>query len=135
MSGYDRLALRTFDINQVLELLGVKTEGLDRIRLARGVVGKTSYVALAAIFGLAVIAWRLTSDERALLFIAVLIGFIFFAFFVGILRFAKHNPGLALLEGAELLQWRQMEISAKEMPAAIVSDLTMPPSTESSTNA
>ena len=30
--------------------------------------------------------------------------------------FAERNPALALLEGAELIEWRRMEVAAKGVP-------------------
>jgi len=44
---------------------------------------------------------------------AVLIVVVFVVYFGGVLWFANRHPGVALLEGAELIQWRQMDIAAK----------------------
>ena len=46
-------------IREALEQSGLSAFKLDRIRLARGVVGKATYVAVAAILALGGIAWRL----------------------------------------------------------------------------
>jgi|SRR5277367_2704320 len=100
-------------IRRVLDQSGIKASSLDRIRLARGVVGKASYVAVAAVLALRGIAWRLR-DPIYLLVAAVLIVLVFAIYFSGTLWFANRHPGVALLlEGAELIQWRQMDIAAK----------------------
>jgi hypothetical protein len=99
-------------IRQVLDQSGINASSLDRIRLARGVVGKASYVAVAAVLALGGIAWRLR-DPIYLLVAAVLILLVFAIYFSGTLWFANRHPGVALLEGAELIQWRQMDIAAK----------------------
>ena len=100
------------DITRALNAAGVNSASLDRIRLARGVVGKSSYVAGAAIFAIAVVAFSLR-DPFYLFCLAPLSAFIFITYFIGALWFAHKNPGLALLEGAELIQWRQMEMAVK----------------------
>jgi hypothetical protein len=100
------------DIRKILEESGFKVDGLDRIRLARGVVGKSSYVAGAAMLVFAVLAMRVSGVGL----FAALIGatvVLFISYLVGILWFATKNPGLALLEGAELIQWRQMDMGVK----------------------
>ena len=48
-----------------------------------------------------------------LIWIAVLAVGVFVLYFLGVLIFAERNPGTALLEGAELLRWRQSELAAK----------------------
>jgi hypothetical protein len=123
---YNQPHMGTIDLTELLDRAGIKVGGLDRIRLARGVVGKSSYVALSAMLALAVAAWGLKGNA-ALLSLAGIILFLFVVYFVGIIRFANRNPGLALLEGAELIQWRQMEISAQGMPAQVNTQLTTPP--------
>jgi hypothetical protein len=103
------------DIRKILEESGFKVEGLDRIRLARGVVGKSSYVAGAAMLVFAVLAMRVSGVGL----FAALIGatvVLFICYLIGILWFATKNPGLALLEGAELIQWRQMDMGVKGTP-------------------
>jgi hypothetical protein len=105
-------------IKSALEATGISASGLDRIRLARGVVGKTSYVAGAAILALAAIGVVLR-EPTFLLAIGGIIAAVFVVYFAGVIWFAHHHPGESLLEGAELIQWRQMEMAAK--------DLSLPP--------
>ena len=44
---------------------------------------------------------------------AVLVVLVLLVYFAGTLWFANRHPGGALLEGAELIQWRQMDMAAK----------------------
>jgi hypothetical protein len=102
-------------IQDTLRQVGVSTATLDRIKLARGLVGKTSYVAGAAIIALGVVAYGLKGFSVFLIADAALIVLLFAGYFGGVLWFAHRHPGVALLEGAELIQWRQMEMAAKSV--------------------
>ncbi len=101
------------DIPEILEKCGLKVETFEKVRLGQGVVGKTSYVVGFAILALAIISLRIT-DQFLLAAIAASI--------VGLAiwhphktrTFAKENPALALLEGAELVAYKQIELAAKE---------------------
>lgn len=101
---------------ETLKGIGFKVEGLDRVRLGRGVIGKASYVAGVAILGLGGIAFALR-DTTYLLIDAFLICFVFASYFAGSLWFANRHPGVALLEGAELIQWKQLEAGARDESA------------------
>ena len=90
-------------------------QALGHIRLAHGVVGKASVVAGIALLMLGSIAWRI--DTGLLL---VMVGAILLAFFVylaAMLWFAHTHPEQALLEGAEIIQYRQQEMAARGVPA------------------
>lgn len=86
----------------------------ERVRLARGVVGKASTVAIAAVAALGAVAWSLR-DPLYLIIVAALIVCVFAIYFGGTLWFANKHPGVSLLEGAELIRWREMEMSSKSM--------------------
>ncbi len=107
-------------IQRALDRSGINVSSLDQIRLARGVVGKASYVALAAVLMLGGvaggIAWR-WHDPILLMVVSILMAVVFMVYFAGILWFANRHPGVALLEGAELIQWRQMDIAARAVPS------------------
>src|SRR5437588_748666 len=103
------------NVKQILEASGV-SESLDRIRLAQGVVGKSSYVAGIALLALLVVAYSL-KDTSYLLAIGCFVLVLFFGYFIGVLWFANRHPDLALLEGSELVKWRQIEMAAKEIPS------------------
>jgi hypothetical protein len=101
-------------IHNALRQVGINSSSLDRIQLARGVVGKSSYVAGAAILALGTIALVLR-EPLFLIADAVLVPLLFVFYFCGVLWFAHKHPGTALLEGAELIQWRQMDMAAKDV--------------------
>jgi hypothetical protein len=98
-------------VKSALEGAGISTSSLDSIRLARGFVGKASYVAGIALLALGAAALR-GGDTMVVSFLMVAV---FTVYFLGALWFAHRHPGEALLEGAELIKWRQMEIGAKDI--------------------
>jgi hypothetical protein len=102
-------------IKKALEAVGVSESSLDRIRLAQGFVGKASYVAGAALLVLIAVAASLR-DPVYLLIVAFLALCLFGIYFFGALWFSHTHPDLALLEGAELIRWRQIEMAAKGNP-------------------
>jgi hypothetical protein len=103
------------DLKSALGQMGFKAEGVDRIRLARGVVGKSTYVAVATMGVLSVAAYGLKANPIGLLIVGFGAIVLFCVYFFGIMFFASKNPNLAFLEGAELIHWRQMDISAQGM--------------------
>jgi hypothetical protein len=103
-------------VKQVLEAVGVSESSLDRIRLAQGVVGKSSYVAAVALLALLVVAYSL-KDSGYLMVVGFIILLLFFVYFGGVLWFATKHPDMALLEGAELVKWRQIDMAAKGQPS------------------
>jgi hypothetical protein len=115
----------TPEIHKFLEATGFRSSAFDRIRFSRGIIGKASYVAVAAMLALGIVAYNLR-EPMLLLAIGLLIVFLFVAFFVGTLWFANKHPGPALLEGAELIQWRQMETTASNPPESIDRELIEP---------
>jgi hypothetical protein len=100
-------------VKNALEGAGISAEALDRIRLARGFVGKASYVAGVALIVVGGIALR--AAESSVLIFGIFALAIFAIYFGGTLWFAHRHPGEALLEGAELIKWRQMEMAAKNL--------------------
>jgi hypothetical protein len=109
------------EIDKTLAKAGISAEALDRVRLAQGVVGKTSYVIAAAIFALAVVAFSL--KESSYLFgVAIILLLIVVFYICSILWFAHKHPGESLLEGAELIKWRQLDIAAKNIPPDILQE-------------
>src|SRR5438309_11054829 len=99
-----------FDPEEFFKSLGLS--GISRIRLGHGVVSRVSYVAAVALIALGIVAYK-TGNEQLRSGVAVGIALIFLIYFFTILRFAAKYKEIALLEGAELLAWRQMDISAK----------------------
>jgi len=90
------------------------------VRLGRGVVSKTSYIAAVLIVMWGMIVWRWTPDLTAnggLLLIGAVVSAFAIWFIKSTRTFAERNPALALLEGAELLEWRKMDVEAKGIPS------------------
>ena len=83
-------------------------------------MSKTSYVAALALAVLGFVAWRLGEDQitNAML---MLIGVAATGFALWYIRstqsYAERNPGQALLEGAEFLEWSKLEAAAKGVPS------------------
>jgi hypothetical protein len=99
-------------IGDLLRQAGVPIESLTRIRLGSGLVGKTTWAAIAAIAVLGLIASRL-SDPWILAGLGALVGVIFMTYLWKVMSFARDNPAAALLEGADLVQWQRGELAAK----------------------
>ena len=104
------------NVKQILESVGVSESSLDRVRLSHGVVGKSSYVAGVALLALLVVAYSL-KDSGYLFAVACFILILFFVYFGGVLWFSDRHPDMALLEGAELVKWRQIDMAAKGQPS------------------
>ena len=100
------------DIRKIADGAGLNVEAFDRIKLGRGLVGKSAYVAVAAVLVLGAVALR-TSNVSILAAVIAAAVIVFLVFFLGVLQLAAKNPGAALLEGAELIQWRQMDMGIK----------------------
>jgi hypothetical protein len=98
-----------------------RMQALGHIRLARGVVGKISVVAGIALLALFGIAMRGGTD--LLLAMGGMILTALSLYLGAALWFAHRHPEQALLEGAEIIQYRQLELAAKgltETPRASV---------------
>lgn len=102
-----------------------RMQALGHIRLARGVVGKASVVAGIALLVLGGIAWRI--GPALLLVVAGMVMLTFFVYLTAVLWFAHRHPEQALLEGAEIIQYRQLELAASHVPEAPPLAPTEPP--------
>ncbi len=100
--------------SKLLEKAGIKTESIFKIRLGKGVVGKTSSVACIALVTLGGVGFKLDTDWMKLLF-GIGISFLVIFYLSKILKFAEKHPEQSLLEGSEIIQWRQMELATKEL--------------------
>ena len=83
-------------------------------------------MAGAVVLVLAVVAYGL-GDPWLRIAVGVLAVVLFAMYFVGVLWFANKHPGLALLEGAELIQWRQLDMTASDLPPQIDNQPIEPP--------
>ena len=94
-------------------------ESYQGIKLARGVVGKTTYATIG-LFGLwAIVLWRLSGNWALDAFLAGggLVASGLYVWFVKKTQdFATKNPGLALLEGAEFVEYQKWDAQIKGYP-------------------
>jgi hypothetical protein len=94
-------------------LTGILQTG-SKIKLARGVVGKSAYVTTAALIVLGIIACRIGPELLIWVLLALLA--MYFCWQFGVMWYANRNPGPALLEGGELVAWQRMAIKGAETP-------------------
>jgi len=109
--------------------LGKLTEKFGHVKFPPGVIGKSSYVGIALLVLWAIIAVRLANDTWfSPLLMVGLIATIFVVWLVwSTQRFAERNPGQAMLEGAEFLEYHKFEVQAKGLPHIGSSPLTTDP--------
>jgi hypothetical protein len=102
-----------------IEVLKKIAESHRQIRFGRGVVGRTSYATIAILGIWAVVVARLSENlllDGALLLGGLISTGIYCWWVKGTHRYAKENPALALLEGAELLEYQRFEAQVKGGP-------------------
>lgn len=89
------------------------------VKFGRGVVGKTSYATLA-LFGLwAIILFRLSDNlilDALLLAAGGAVTLIYLWWVNRTQKFATENPGLAMLEGAQFLEYQKWEAEIRGHP-------------------
>ena len=91
-------------------------ESATRVRLAPGVVGKTTFgfLGLCALWG--IIFWRLGTDPwlNVPLFAGGCIAtLVFLQWSKQTRKFAEDNPALALMEGADITEYKKFEAQSK----------------------
>ena len=97
---------------------GILASGRN-IRLGRGVVAKTSYIAAITVLVWGMVAWKWSENlvmDAGLLMLGLITTCFTMWFIKGTQSFAERNPAQAMLEGAELLEWHKMEVQAKGSP-------------------
>jgi hypothetical protein len=105
-------------LDEILQQVGITKGGsFQRIRLGRGAAGKATNIMLGvcAVFG--VIAVALGGNVTALMILAAMLMVLALIVIWGVLDFARANPAQALLEGADLVKWREIDMAAKNIPA------------------
>lgn len=104
-------------IKSALHGVGLGSAGIDRIRFGKGVVGKltTAQMGLYVVCIATIIAgvW-LRQPLMSYLGLGGAVG-TFLITMAASMIFAAKNPGVALLEGAELVRYTQIEMAAKGM--------------------
>lgn len=102
--------------DSILAQIGATAESIHKIKLGRGAVGKITVVAVVAITAIALVGYRLTTNTAQL--IAVLaVGVICLSTLGSILYVIKRQPELAVLEGAELVLYKQIVLGTKTQTA------------------
>jgi hypothetical protein len=104
------------DSNDPLEIVRRLAESFRQIKFGAGVVGKTSRVMLGLVGVWVVVVWRLSNDlllDGALILAGCLVTAICVWWTRRTHAFAERNPGLALLEGAHLLEYQRFLAQAK----------------------
>lgn len=102
-------------------------EAYDRVKLGSGLTGKltVAFVALSGVLAMA--AYGLSGHVGALIFIAVTAVIVFLAFCAGLAVYVIKYPAQALLEGADLIKWRQLDMSAADPSIITSGPNTLPP--------
>lgn len=106
-------------LDDLVQKLGETYRG---VKFGRGVVGKTTYATVGIIALWAAIILRLSNDHfvNLALFGGGLIPTLFYWWWVRKTHdFATKNPGLAILEGAELIEYQKWEAEVKGLPAPL----------------
>lgn len=113
--------------------LGKLTETYGRIKFPRGVVGKTSQVMIALLILWAIIALRLSGNSwfDPLLVVGLVATAVFIWWARSTQGFAQRNPGQAMLDGAEFLDYYKFEVQAKGLlppgDSPLITDPERPP--------
>lgn len=117
--------------SQLDDLVKGFAESHRQVRFGTGVVGKTSHCTIALLGAWAVVLFRISGNpwqDVPLLLGAALVTGAYIWWVRSTQRFAKENPGLALLEGTELLEYQKFEAQAKGLLPGPTSPLIPDPS-------
>lgn len=98
------------------EILASAIESSRNVKFGRGVVSKTSYVAAFVVAVWFAIVWKWSDNlvaDGGLLAIGLIVSAFAFWYIRASQSFAERNPGQALLDGAEFLEWTRIEAAAK----------------------
>lgn len=101
-------------LDKLLQEAGVKSQAV-KIQLGRGVVGRSSGVALGAMAVIGMGVYRINGDYLIIAMVSMAV-LVFAGFFREAMKYADKNPAAALLEGSELVTWRKQELAAKYIP-------------------
>jgi hypothetical protein len=99
--------------------------GQSVVKLRGGVVGRLTAIAVATVVGLTAIAYFQPSAAGIAVWLLSIVVLLIVA---GILWYAHQHPETSLLEGAEVLQHKQLELATKSGP---VPRASLDPSTDS----
>lgn len=94
---------------------GKAINGLAKVTLRGGVVGKVSFIVSLSVLSLTVVAWQASN----ILISSAAIGLVFLLALIAmwkLISFADRHPQAALLEGAEFLVHEQIVHASKSNP-------------------
>jgi hypothetical protein len=98
-----------------LEKMGLPAGAFARIKGGRGVVGRTSHIAIAAMIVLGIAAARLT-DQNMIFSIGIVAVALCLVALIWLPMWAARNPQLAVMEGLDLAAYKQAETAALGIP-------------------
>jgi hypothetical protein len=102
-------------VGGILKSVGIGSMGLEKIRFGTGVVGKmtTGLIAILSVLG-ALSLSGVILGQLPLTYICVgVCVFVFLFTQISIMLFASRHPATAVLEGAELVRYHQVDMAAK----------------------
>lgn len=97
---------------KIEEFLKQSTEGASKVKLPGGIVGKISYILMAALGAIAVIGFSTKSEIFGFIALGVIPIIVLLPVW-WLIRFAEKRPEVAILEGAEFLVYHQIELAQK----------------------
>ena len=97
-------------------------DGLAKVTLRGGVVGKITFAVVAVSLAIALIAWKVDNvwvsvGAGSMIFVLA------FTVFWRLISFADRNPQAAILEGAEFVLHQQIVHAAKGVPSLPLRDI------------
>jgi hypothetical protein len=116
-------------VGGILRSVGVNSMGLEKIKFGIGVVGKMTTGLIAVLSVLAVLGALGLICGQFLLSYICLAAIIFFFLFnhVSVMWFSSKHPAVAILEGAELVRYHQVEMAAKGLSLPTTQPNVEPP--------
>jgi len=105
-------------LGKISEKFG-SSETLQKIKFGRGAVGKIAVIAVAGTAALAIASLRLTPEGAV--FAIVVIGLVLVCSLGAVLFVVHKQPELAVLEGMELVRYKQVTIGGHEYAPEVLS--------------
>jgi hypothetical protein len=108
-------------LEAILQRVGISSSGIDRIKFGKGVVGKLATMQMGLYVVCVTVVLSAIFLREPWLAVGGIATAICSHIFSSVLSvwFAERNQAIALLEGAELVQYRQMEMAAKDLQVPV----------------
>lgn len=94
----------------------LNTKNFSKIKCGGGVVGKTSNVGIVLLIVIGFITYNKIEDQLIILALVVAMVGLFVFYLIKILSFAEKNPEIAVLEGMELVSYKEVDLASKSIP-------------------